>query len=66
MQSFQAMVDMNELLFNGKTIKSDLSYSRGDYESVINAISEGKILSEELDVFDHVAYRHGRFGGERH
>ena len=42
---------MNELLFNGKTIKSDLSYSRGDYESVLNAISEGKISSKELSFF---------------
>lgn len=42
---------MNELLFNGKTIKSDLSYSRGDYNSVITAISEGKISKEELDFF---------------
>ncbi|KAF7562271.1 hypothetical protein G7046_g1859 [Stylonectria norvegica] len=47
----QPSLDMNELLFNGKTIKSDLSYSRGDYGSVINAISEGKILLEELDFF---------------
>ena len=42
---------MNELLFNGKSIKSDLSYSRGDYDSVINAISEGRISLEELQYF---------------
>ena len=40
---------MNELLFNGKIIKSDLSYSRGDYESVIEAISEGRISTHELE-----------------
>lgn len=39
---------MNELLFNGKSIKSDLSYSRGDYNAVINAISDGRISKEEL------------------
>lgn len=42
---------MNELLFKGKTIKSDLSYSRGDYESVIKAIYEGKISKQELEYF---------------
>lgn len=41
---------MNELLFKGKTIKSDLSYSRGDYESVINAISTGAIPRGSLEV----------------
>lgn len=42
---------MNELLFNGKTIKSDLSYSRGDYSSVIKAVAEGQISAQELNFF---------------
>ncbi len=47
----QPTVDMNELLFNGKTIKSDLSYSRGDYNAVITAIDEGRISLQELEYF---------------
>lgn len=39
---------MSELVFNGKTIKSDLSYSSDDYKSVIQAISDGRISPEEL------------------
>ncbi len=41
---------MNELLFNGKTLKSDLSYARGDYESVIQAIAEGRLPSDSLQL----------------
>lgn len=44
----QATVDMNELLFNGKIIKADLSYVPGDYDAVIEAIMNGKISSDEL------------------
>ncbi|KIW99500.1 uncharacterized protein Z518_11239 [Rhinocladiella mackenziei CBS 650.93] len=47
----QPTIDMNELLFNGKSIKSDLSYSHGDYNSVISAIAEEKISPEELKIF---------------
>ncbi|OQU95625.1 Alcohol dehydrogenase GroES-like domain-containing protein [Cladophialophora immunda] len=45
-----ATIDVNELLFNGKTIKSDLSYARGDYESVIKAISTGEISRAHLEL----------------
>jgi (R,R)-butanediol dehydrogenase / meso-butanediol dehydrogenase / diacetyl reductase len=41
---------MNELLFNGKTLKSDLSYARGDYESVIEAMSNGSLSTAELQL----------------
>lgn len=42
---------MNELLFNGKTIKSDLSYSRGTYKAVISAIADGRLPAEQLKFF---------------
>ena len=41
---------MNELLFNGKTLKSDLSYARGDYEAVIHAMAEGHLSAESLQL----------------
>ncbi|RFU35590.1 hypothetical protein B7463_g784, partial [Scytalidium lignicola] len=44
------VIDMNELLFNGKTLMSDLSYARGDYESVIQAIAEGRLPSDSLQL----------------
>lgn len=40
---------MNELLFNGKTIKSDLSYAKGDYNSVIAAIADGRLPRDALE-----------------
>jgi (R,R)-butanediol dehydrogenase/meso-butanediol dehydrogenase/diacetyl reductase len=42
---------MNELLFNGKNIKSDLSYAQGDYEAVIEAIDKGRIPQSSLRYF---------------
>jgi (R,R)-butanediol dehydrogenase/meso-butanediol dehydrogenase/diacetyl reductase len=39
---------MNELLFNGKTLKSDLSYARGDYEAVIQAMGDGRLPNNQL------------------
>ena len=42
---------MNELLFNGKTIKSDLSYPHGVYPSVIGAINDGRISRKDLESF---------------
>lgn len=42
---------MNELLFNGKTIKSDLSYTPSDYDAVISAIANGDITRQELQIF---------------
>ena len=44
-------IDMNELLFNSKTLKSDLSYARGDYESVIAAMADGRLPTDLLDKF---------------
>ncbi|KAJ5622728.1 GroES-like protein [Penicillium herquei] len=44
-----ATVDMHELLYYGKTIQSDLSFSQGDFESVIAAIHEGKITGKDLE-----------------
>jgi (R,R)-butanediol dehydrogenase/meso-butanediol dehydrogenase/diacetyl reductase len=41
---------MNELLFNGKTLKSDLSYARGDYESVIEAMGDGRLPNDSLQL----------------
>lgn len=41
---------MNELLFNGKTLKSDLSYARGDYEAVIQAMAEGRLPRDGLQL----------------
>jgi hypothetical protein len=40
---------MNELLFNGKTIKSDLSYAKGDYNSVIAAIADDLLPRDALE-----------------
>jgi hypothetical protein len=40
---------MNELLFNGKTIKSDLSYAKGDYNSVIAAIVDDHLPRDALE-----------------
>ena len=45
----QAIIDMHELLYFGKTIKSDLSFARGDIESVIDAINRGLITRHSLD-----------------
>ncbi len=42
---------MNELLFNGKTIKSDLSYPHGVYPAVIAAINDGRISKDDLQSF---------------
>lgn len=40
---------MNEILFNGKTVKGDLSYARGVYPTVIAAIDQGLIAQKDLD-----------------
>ncbi|KAF2788466.1 GroES-like protein [Melanomma pulvis-pyrius CBS 109.77] len=44
------VIDMNELLFNGKTLKSDLSYARGDYEAVIQAMADGRLSADSLQL----------------
>jgi (R,R)-butanediol dehydrogenase / meso-butanediol dehydrogenase / diacetyl reductase len=46
---WQPTLDMNELLFNGKTIKSDLSYAKGDYNSVIAAIADDRLPRDALE-----------------
>ena len=40
---------MHELLYYGKTIKSDLSFSQGDFESVLDAIYSGAITGKDLE-----------------
>ncbi|PLB51484.1 GroES-like protein, partial [Aspergillus steynii IBT 23096] len=43
------IVDMHELLYYGKTIKSDLSFSQGDFESVLDAIYRGAITGKDIE-----------------
>ena len=39
---------MNELHFNGKTLNSDLSYTRGDCEAVIQAMADSRLPNDQL------------------
>ncbi|KAE8375837.1 GroES-like protein [Aspergillus bertholletiae] len=47
--SAPAIIDMHDMVYYGKTIKSDLSFSKGDFESVIDAINRGLITHESLN-----------------
>ncbi|KAL1878952.1 hypothetical protein Plec18167_004247 [Paecilomyces lecythidis] len=47
----QPTIDINELLYNGKTLKADLSFRPEDYHGVIQALSENKITKQEVENF---------------
>lgn len=47
----QPQIDMDELLYNGKTLKADLSFRPEDYHGVIQALAENKITKREVENF---------------
>ncbi|KAJ9132162.1 GroES-like protein [Pleurostoma richardsiae] len=47
----QPQIDINELLYNGKTLKADLSFTPDDYRGVIQALAENKITKREVENF---------------
>ncbi|VUC30071.1 unnamed protein product [Clonostachys rosea] len=47
----QPQIDINELLYNGKTLKADLSFRPEDYHGVIQTLAEHKITKWEVENF---------------